>query len=141
MTDADVDGSHIRTLLLTFLYRKMQDLIVGGYVYIAQPPLYRISKGTHTHYAYTDVQREQIVKELKTDNAKINLSRYKGLGEMNADQLWETTMNPEHRTLYRVTIQDAVEENRIFSRLMGEEVEGRREFIEKNAKFVVNLDV
>ena len=141
MTDADVDGSHIRTLLLTFLYRKMQDLIVGGYVYIAQPPLYRISKGTHTHYAYTDVQREQIVEELKTDNAKINLSRYKGLGEMNADQLWETTMNPEHRTLYRVTIQDAVEANRIFSRLMGEEVEGRREFIEKNAKFVVNLDV
>ena len=141
MTDADVDGSHIRTLLLTFLYRKMQDLIVGGYVYIAQPPLYRISKGTHTRYAYTDVQKEQIVEELKTDNAKINLSRYKGLGEMNADQLWETTMNPEHRTLYRVAIQDAVEANRIFSRLMGEEVQGRREFIEKNAKFVVNLDV
>jgi len=141
MTDADVDGSHIRTLLLTFLYRKMQDLIVGGYVYIAQPPLYRISKGTHTRYAYTDIQMEQIVKELKTDEAKINLSRYKGLGEMNADQLWETTMNPEHRTLYRVAIQDAVEANRIFSRLMGEEVEGRREFIEKNAKFVVNLDI
>ncbi len=95
----------------------------------------------HTHYAYTDAQREQIVEELKTDSAKIVLSRYKGLGEMNADQLWETTMNPEHRTLYRVAIQDAVEANRIFSRLMGEEVEGRREFIERNAKFVVNLDV
>ena len=141
MTDADIDGSHIRTLLLTFLYRKMQELIVGGYVYIAQPPLYRISKGKNVHYAYTDSQREKIMGELKTEGIKIDLSRYKGLGEMNADQLWETTMNPEHRTLYRVAIQDAVEANRIFSRLMGEEVAGRREFIEKNAKFVVNLDV
>ena len=141
MTDADVDGSHIRTLLLTFLYRKMQELIVGGYVYIAQPPLYRISKGKNIHYAYTDIQKEKILGELKTEGVKIELSRYKGLGEMNADQLWETTMNPEHRTLYRVAIQDAVEANRIFSRLMGEEVAGRREFIEKNAKFVVNLDV
>ena len=141
MTDADVDGSHIRTLLLTFLYRKMQDLIVGGYVYIAQPPLYRISRGKKIHYAYTDTQREKIMTELKTDSSKIDLSRYKGLGEMNADQLWETTMNPEHRTLYKVSIEDAVETNRIFSRLMGEEVAGRREFIEKNAKFVVNLDV
>ena len=140
MTDADIDGSHIRTLLLTFLYRKMQELLVGGYVYIAQPPLYRINKGKKIYYAYTDSQREKILLELKADGAKIDLSRYKGLGEMNADQLWETTMNPEHRTLYKVTIQDAVEANRIFSRLMGEEVEGRREFIEKNAKFVVNLD-
>jgi len=127
--------------LLTFLYRKMQELIIGGYIYIAQPPLYKISKGKKTHYAYTDTQREKIIDELKTEGTKIDLSRYKGLGEMNADQLWETTMNPEHRTLYRVTIDDAVEANRIFSRLMGEEVEGRREFIENNAQFVVNLDI
>ena len=119
----------------------MQELIIGGYIYIAQPPLYKISKGKNTQYAYTDTQREQIIDELKTEGTKIDLSRYKGLGEMNADQLWETTMNPEHRTLYRVTIDDAVEANRIFSRLMGEEVEGRREFIENNAQFVVNLDI
>ena len=141
MTDADVDGSHIRTLLLTFLYRKMPQLLESGKVYIAQPPLYRISRGKKTEYAYTDAQREKIITELTNDNGKVELSRYKGLGEMNADQLWETTMNPEHRTLYKVTIQDAVRANRVFSRLMGEEVAGRREFIEKNAKFVVNLDV
>ena len=141
MTDADVDGSHIRTLLLTFLYRKMPELLLGGYVYIAQPPLYKITKGKKTNYAYTDIQKDKIVKEMKTEGAKIDLSRYKGLGEMNADQLWDTTMNPENRTLLRVAIDDAVEANRIFSRLMGEEVEGRREFIEKNAKFVVNLDI
>ena len=119
----------------------MQELIIGGYVYIAQPPLYKITKGKHIQYAYTETQKEHIIQSLKSENAKIALSRYKGLGEMNADQLWETTMNPEHRTLYRVAIQDAVEANRIFSKLMGEEVSGRREFIEKNAKFVVNLDV
>ena len=141
MTDADVDGSHIRTLLLTFLYRKMPQLIDSGKVYIAQPPLYKISRGKKIEYAYTDVQREKIITELTIDNGKIDLSRYKGLGEMNADQLWDTTMNPEHRTLYKVTIQDAVRANKVFSKLMGEEVSGRREFIEKNAQFVVNLDV
>ena len=119
----------------------MPELLLGGYVYIAQPPLYKITKGKKTNYAYTDIQKDQIVKEMKTEGAKIDLSRYKGLGEMNADQLWDTTMNPENRTLLRVAIDDAVEANRIFSRLMGEEVEGRREFIEKNAKFVVNLDI
>jgi DNA gyrase subunit B len=141
MTDADVDGSHIRTLLLTFLYRKMPELLVGGYIYIAQPPLYRITKGKKIHYAYTDEQRDRALEALKSDNTKVDIARYKGLGEMNADQLWETTMNPENRTLFKVTIDDAVEANRIFSRLMGEEVEGRREFIETNAKFVVNLDI
>jgi len=141
MTDADVDGSHIRTLLLTFLYRKMPELIIGGYVYIAQPPLYKLTKGKKTHYAYTDEQRDRILEELKTEGTKIDIARYKGLGEMNADQLWDTTMSPENRTLFKVTIDDAVEANRIFYKLMGEEVAGRREFIEKNAKFVVNLDV
>ena len=141
MTDADVDGSHIRTLLLTFLYRKMPELIIGGYVYIAHPPLYKLTKGKKTHYAYTDEQRDKILEELKTEGTKIDIARYKGLGEMNADQLWDTTMNPGNRTLFKVTIDDAVEANRIFYKLMGEEVAGRREFIEKNAKFVVNLDV
>ena len=119
----------------------MPELLIGGYVYIAQPPLYKLSKGKKIRYAYTDAERDLVLDEIKTEGSKVDISRYKGLGEMNADQLWETTMNPEHRTLYRVTIQDAVEANRIFSRLMGEEVAGRREFIEKNAKFVVNLDV
>ncbi len=141
MTDADVDGSHIRTLLLTFLYRKMPELLIGGFVYIANPPLFKITKGKKIHYAYTDEERDSILKEIKTEGVKIDISRYKGLGEMNADQLWETTMCPINRTLFKVTIDDAVEANRIFSRLMGEEVEGRRSFIENNAKFVVNLDV
>ena len=141
MTDADIDGSHIRTLLLTFLYRKMPELLIGGYVYIAQPPLYKITKNKKIYYAYTDEEKEIILEKIKTEGSKIDISRYKGLGEMNADQLWDTTMCPENRTLLKVTINDAVEANRIFSRLMGEEVEGRREFIEKNAQFVVNLDV
>ena len=141
MTDADVDGSHIRTLLLTFLYRKMPELLIGGYVYIAQPPLYKITKNKKIYYAYTDEEKETVLEKIKTEGSKIDISRYKGLGEMNADQLWDTTMSPENRTLLQVTINDAVEANRIFSRLMGEEVEGRREFIEKNAQFVVNLDV
>ena len=141
MTDADVDGSHIRTLLLTFLYRKMPELLIGGYVYIAQPPLYKLTKGKKIRYAYTDAERDQVLDEIKTEGSKIDISRYKGLGEMNADQLWDTTMDPSCRTLLRVTIDDAVEANRIFSKLMGEEVEGRRQFIETNAKFVVNLDV
>jgi DNA gyrase subunit B len=141
MTDADVDGSHIRTLLLTFLYRKMPELIIGGYIYIAQPPLYKLTKGKKIFYAYTDEQKNFILSEIKSEGSKIDISRYKGLGEMNADQLWDTTMAPENRTLLRVTISDAVEANRIFSKLMGEEVEGRREFIQSNAQFVVNLDV
>ena len=141
MTDADVDGSHIRTLLLTFLYRKMSELLIGGYVYIAQPPLYKLTKGKKIRYAYTDVEKDLILAEIKTEGSKVDISRYKGLGEMNADQLWDTTMDPSSRTLLKVTIDDAVEANRLFFKLMGEEVEGRREFIETNAKFVVNLDV
>ena len=141
MTDADVDGSHIRTLLLTFLYRKMPELITGGYVYIAQPPLYKISKGKKAHWAYTDKQRDQLLEELKIEGQKIEIQRYKGLGEMNADQLWETTMNKENRTLLQVTIADAYEANDIFSTLMGEDVESRRDFIITNAKLVTNLDV
>ena len=141
MTDADVDGSHIRTLLLTFLYRKMPELITLGKIYIAQPPLYKITKGKKIHYAYVDEERDSILNEIKTEGAKIDIARYKGLGEMNPDQLWETTMCPENRTLLKVTIDDAVKADHIFTQLMGTEVEGRREFIETNAKFVVNLDV
>ena len=141
MTDADVDGSHIRTLLLTFLYRKMPELITLGKIYIAQPPLYKITKGKKIHYAYVDEERDRILNEIKTEGAKIDIARYKGLGEMNPDQLWETTMCPENRTLLKVTIDDAVKADHIFTQLMGTEVEGRREFIETNAKFVVNLDV
>ena len=142
MTDADVDGSHIRTLLLTFLFRKMPKLITGGYIYIAQPPLFKISKGKKIEYAYTDEQRDRILNKLKSESdTKINLSRYKGLGEMNAHQLWETTMDPEKRTLLQVTMDDAEEANEIFKKLMGEEVEPRREFIVTRAKFVTNLDI
>ena len=142
MTDADVDGSHIRTLLLTFLFRKMPELITGGYVYIAQPPLYKIVKGKKMEYAYSDEQRDATLARLKSESdAKINLSRYKGLGEMNAEQLWETTMDPEKRTLLQVTMEDAEEANDIFQKLMGEEVEPRREFIVTQAKFVANLDI
>lgn len=142
MTDADVDGSHIRTLLLTFLFRKMPLLITGGYIYIAQPPLFKIAKGKKIEYAYTDEQRDLILERLRSESdAKIMLSRYKGLGEMNAEQLWETTMDPEKRTLLQVTMNDAEEANEIFTKLMGEEVEPRREFIVTQAKFVANLDV
>ena len=142
MTDADVDGSHIRTLLLTFLYRKMQELIIGGYVYIAQPPLYKIVKGKKMEYAYSDEQRDSILSRMKSESdSKISLARYKGLGEMNAEQLWETTMDPEKRTLLQVTMEDAEEANEIFKKLMGEEVEPRREFIVTQAKFVANLDI
>ncbi|MFH1682427.1 MAG: DNA topoisomerase (ATP-hydrolyzing) subunit B [Candidatus Woesearchaeota archaeon] len=138
MTDADVDGSHIMTLLLTFFYRYMKSLVEAGYVYIAQPPLYRIQKGKQINYAYREEEKDKIVKEMG-DNLAIQ--RYKGLGEMNPSQLWETTMNPENRMLKQVTIEDSIESDRIFSILMGEEVEPRREFIEKYAKEVVNLDV
>ncbi len=143
MTDADVDGSHIRTLLLTFFYRKMRGIIDGGYLYLAQPPLYRVSQGKKETYAYDDNERDFTVKRMKRDNknTKINVQRYKGLGEMNPEQLWETTMDPERRTLLQVTVEDAFEAAKTFQNLMGHDVEARRDFIGKNAKFVVNLDV
>jgi len=142
MTDADVDGSHIRTLLLTFLFRKMPDLLTGGHIYIAQPPLYKITKGKKIEYAYTDEQRDKVLEKLKSESkATIQLARYKGLGEMNAEQLWETTMDPEKRTLLQVTMDRAEEANDIFTKLMGEEVEPRRKFIVEQAKFVSNLDI
>ena len=143
MTDADVDGAHIRTLLLTFFFRQMRELIEQGYVYIAQPPLYRVHKGKTEHYAYSDSERDDYLKRIgngKAD-AKVNIQRYKGLGEMNPEQLWKTTMDPETRTILQVTMENAAEADLIFSRLMGDDVEPRRQFIEKNAKFVKNLDV
>ncbi len=143
MTDADVDGSHIRTLLLTFLYRKMQQLIHQGHVYIAQPPLYRFRQGKKEYYAYSDEERDRVLARLKKEGgkAKIEISRYKGLGEMNPEQLWATTMDPATRTLLQVNVEDATEADSIFSRLMGDNVESRREFIEKNARYVTFLDV
>jgi DNA gyrase subunit B len=137
MTDADVDGSHIRTLLLTFIYRYMKQLIDAGYVFIAQPPLYQVKKGKQVSYAYTDEQLNKLVKGM----AKPVIQRYKGLGEMNSEQLWDTTMDPEKRTMLKVTLEDAVEADRIFTILMGDQVEPRREFIETHAKYVKNLDV
>jgi DNA gyrase subunit B len=137
MTDADVDGSHIRTLLLTFFYRYMKPLIEAGFVFIAQPPLYQIKKGKQVNYAYSDEELSQLVKAL----AKPTIQRYKGLGEMNPEQLWETTMNPDKRTMLKVTLEDAVEADRIFTILMGDQVEPRKEFIEAHAKYVKNLDV
>ena len=158
MTDADVDGSHIRTLLLTFLYRHMKDLITAGKVYIAQPPLYKIKKGKEEYYAFDDTERDEILKRFKVngkDNTDelveemieegsvkgVTISRYKGLGEMNPEQLWETTMNPETRTILQVNLESAATADKIFETLMGDDVEPRREFIEKNAKYVRNLDV
>lgn len=138
MTDADVDGAHIRTLLLTFFFRYMRPLIEEGYVYIAQPPLYKISKGKSIHYAYSDQELQKILEE---SGRNVDIQRYKGLGEMNPEQLWETTMDPENRIILRVSIDDAVESDMIFSTLMGEKVEPRREFIEENARYVTNLDV
>ncbi|WP_227763588.1 DNA topoisomerase (ATP-hydrolyzing) subunit B [Zhaonella formicivorans] len=139
MTDADVDGSHIRTLLLTFFYRYMKPLIEHGYVYIAQPPLYKVKKGKEEHYVYNDEELDKLLDKLGRDNYSIQ--RYKGLGEMNPDQLWETTMNPETRTLLQVSLEDAMEADEIFTVLMGDKVEPRREFIEMHAKEVRNLDV
>ena len=138
MTDADVDGAHITTLLLTFFYRYMKPLIENGYVYIAMPPLYKISQNKRVEYAYSDNELEE---KLKTFSGRPNIQRYKGLGEMNAEQLWETTMDPAVRTLIRVNIEDSIEADRIFSTLMGDDVEPRREFIEENAVFVKNLDI
>lgn len=135
MTDADVDGSHISTLILTFLFRYMKELVELGYVYIASPPLYLIKKGAKQQYAWDELQREQLVREFGGETGNVGIQRYKGLGEMNAEQLWDTTMNPENRTLKRVTIDSAAEADRIFSMLMGDDVPPRREFIEKNAKY------
>ncbi|MCW5876164.1 MAG: DNA topoisomerase (ATP-hydrolyzing) subunit B [Anaerolineales bacterium] len=140
MTDADVDGSHIRTLLLTFFFRYMPELIEGGFLYIAQPPLYSVTKGKTVEWAYSDAERDQVVKRMgKSD--KLNIQRYKGLGEMNPDQLWETTMDPERRVLLQVNIEDAAEADRTFDMLMGDSVPPRRKFIQTHAKEVQNLDV
>ena len=143
MTDADVDGSHIRTLLLTFFFRRMPEIIYNGHLYMAMPPLYKLQQGKKISYAYDDNEKEMIVGRMEKDNKsqKINVQRYKGLGEMNPDQLWETTMDPEKRTLQKVTVEDAAKAQETFQDLMGHNVESRRSFIEKNAKFVVNLDV
>ena len=143
MADADVDGAHIRTLLLTFFFRFMRPLIEQGYVYSAVPPLYKITRGKQQRVAFDDVEREKIAAEMRGDNpnAKVEISRFKGLGEMDPHELWETTMNPETRTLRRITLEDAVKADEIFTILMGEKVEPRKEFIEHNAKYVVNLDI
>jgi DNA gyrase subunit B len=142
MTDADVDGAHIATLLLTFLYRFMPELIKQGYVYLAQPPLFKVEKNRKVWYAYSDIELNKILEEIGRDgNNKIQ--RYKGLGEMDAEQLWETTMDPEKRILLRVTMDEEAtsEIDLTFTTLMGDKVEPRREFIEENARFVENLDI
>jgi DNA gyrase subunit B len=141
MTDADVDGAHIRTLLLTFFYRYMRPLIDNGNIYIAQPPLYKIKSGKKEYYVYTDKELEKLLDEVVGRENKYDLQRYKGLGEMNPEQLWDTTMNPESRTMLRVEVEDALEADQIFTTLMGDKVEPRREFIENNAKYVKNLDI
>src|SRR5690625_1094904 len=140
MTDADVDGAHIRTLLLTFFYRFMRPLVEHGYVYIAQPPLYKLEQGKKKHYVYDD-EALDILRSTLPETPKVSMSRYKGLGEMNADQLWETTMDPEHRNLLQVQLDDAIEADQTFEMLMGDVVEDRRNFIEENARYVENLDV
>lgn len=141
MTDADVDGAHIATLLLTFFYRYMPDLIEGGHVFIAQPPLYKVTKSKKDRYAYSDNELQQVLSEIGGKDKNTDIQRYKGLGEMNAEQLWETTMNPENRTLLQVNIEDAMLADETFTILMGDKVEPRREFIHENAKKVVNLDI
>ena len=141
MADADVDGSHIRTLLLTFFFRFMRPLIEHGHVYLAQPPLFKVQKGKSFKYAYTDAQRDRYIAEYSENGGKVNVQRYKGLGEMDPMQLWETTMDPETRTMIRVTMQDAVKADEIFTILMGDKVQPRKEFIEKNAEYAKELDV
>ena len=142
MSDADVDGAHIRTLLLTFFFRYMRPLIEKGYVYSAVPPLYKLTRGKTQRVAYTDPERDAISAEMRGDNpnVKIEINRFKGLGEMDPHELWETTMDPERRTLRRITLEDAVAADQVFTILMGEEVEPRKEWIERNAKYAVNLD-
>ena len=139
MADADVDGAHIRTLLLTFFYRHMVRLIEAGYIYIAQPALFKVSKNKKTYYAYSDEELEKLFNEVGRDNSSVQ--RYKGLGEMNPSQLWETTMNPGSRTLLQVNLEDAVEADKIFTILMGDQVEPRRQFIQEHAKEATNLDI
>ena len=142
MADADVDGAHIRTLLLTFFFRFMRPLIEEGHIYLAQPPLFKVAKGKQVRYAFSDDERDAYIAELSGENgAKVDVQRYKGLGEMDPDQLWETTMDPERRTMIRVSMEDAAKADMIFSILMGDKVEPRREFIETNARFVENLDI
>ena len=142
MADADVDGAHIRTLLLTFFFRFMRPLIDRGYVYAAVPPLYKLVRGKNTRVAFSDEERDAISAEMRGDNpnAKVDISRFKGLGEMDAHELWDTTMNPETRTLKRITLEDAVKADEIFTLLMGEKVEPRREDIEQNAAKALNLE-
>jgi DNA gyrase subunit B len=141
MTDADVDGSHIETLILTFIFRYMTELVEQGYVFIALPPLYLVKKGKNQAYAWNEEQRKQLIEKIGAGNeAGVNVQRYKGLGEMNADQWWDTTMNPAHRTLIQVTIESAAEADRVFSMLMGDEVAPRREFIETHARYA-RIDV
>ena len=142
MADADVDGAHIRTLMLTFFFRFMRPLIEQGYVYSAVPPLYKLTRGKTVRVAFSDEERDKISSELRGDNpnVKVDISRFKGLGEMDPHELWETTMNPETRTLRRICIEDAVKADEIFTVLMGEQVEPRKAFIEENAKYAVNLD-
>lgn len=141
MTDADVDGAHIRTLMLTFFYRHLRELIDEGYIYIAQPPLYKIQAGRAVRYAYSDEQLKQVTKVLENENRKYTVQRYKGLGEMNPEQLWETTLDPEVRTLLKVSMEDASYADKMFNILMGDKVEPRRKFIEDNASYVKNLDI
>jgi DNA gyrase subunit B len=141
MCDADVDGSHIATLILTFFFRYMKELVEKGYVYIATPPLYLVKKGSSQKYCWNDKERDETVETMKAGkDVKVTIQRYKGLGEMNASQLWDTTMHPDFRTLRRVTIENAAEVDRVFSMLMGDDVPPRRAFIEANAKYA-NIDV
>ncbi len=143
MADADVDGAHIRTLLLTFFFRYMRPLIDNGYVYSAVPPLYKLTRGKTQRVAYSDEERDQISAELRggNPNVKVDISRFKGLGEMDPHELWETTMDPEKRTLRRITLEDAVKADAIFTVLMGEQVEPRKEWIEQNAQYAINIDI
>jgi DNA gyrase subunit B len=141
MTDADVDGSHIRTLLLTFFFRYMPELIEYGHLFVAQPPLYRVDYKKKVHYAYTEGELDRILKELKVSSDKVGLQRYKGLGEMNPQQLWDTTMDPAKRTLLLITIEDAAAADRTFDMLMGAKVPPRKRFIQTHAREVRNLDI
>jgi DNA gyrase subunit B len=140
MTDADVDGAHIRTLLLTFFYRHFKPVVDAGYIYIAQPPLFKIQAGKRVEYAYTDEQRDKVLKDIGKTTG-VSIQRYKGLGEMNPEQLWETTMNPENRTLLQVAVEEAHEADKTLDILMGEAVEPRKKFIQTHAKSVKSLDI